>query len=110
MAGEQKRTYVFRVLASSHLCVISSRMEGGANVLSEAITASVPILASRIDGNVGILGVDYPGYFDVGSTRELAQLLIRAETSPEYLAELRDRVRRCRLFLLLRVSRPPGKI
>jgi len=85
-------------------------MEGGANVLSEAITASVPVLASRIDGNVGILGVDYPGYFDVGSTRELAQLLIRAETSPEYLAELRDRVRRCRLFLLLRVSRPPGKI
>ena len=63
-------------------------MEGGANVLSEAIAASVPILASRIDGNVGILGPNYPGYFDVGDTAQLTQLLRRAETSPKYLAEL----------------------
>jgi hypothetical protein len=54
----------------------------------------VPILASRIDGNVGILGADYPGYFEVGSTIELAQLLSHVETSPAYLAELRDRVKR----------------
>ena len=64
-------------------------MEGGANVLSEAIAAHVPILASRIDGNIGILGATYPGYFDVGNTSQLAQLLTRAETSPGYLAELR---------------------
>lgn len=69
--------------------MLSSRMEGGASVLSEAIAASVPILASRIDGNVGILGADYPGYFDVGNTTQLARLLSRAETSPEYLAELK---------------------
>jgi hypothetical protein len=43
------------------------------------------ILASRIDGNVGILGEDYPGYFDVGDTKQLAQLLTRAETCPKYL-------------------------
>jgi putative glycosyltransferase (TIGR04348 family) len=91
--GERSRAHVFRVLANSQVCVISSRMEGGANVLSEAITASVPILASRIDGNIGILGGDYPGYFDVGSTKDLAQLLRRVETSPAYLAELRDRVK-----------------
>jgi len=90
---ERSRTHVFRLLANSQICVISSRMEGGANVLSEAITASVPILASRIDGNTGILGGDYPGYFDVGGTKELAQLLTRVETSTEYLAELRDRVK-----------------
>ena len=70
--------------------MVSSRMEGGANVLSEAIAASVPILASRIDGNVGILGADYPGYFDVGDTTQLARLLTRAETSPGYLAELKE--------------------
>jgi glycosyltransferase involved in cell wall biosynthesis len=64
-------------------------MEGGANVLSEAIAASVPILASRIDGNVGILGANYPGYFEVGDTRQLARLLTRAESSSEYLAELK---------------------
>ena len=58
-------------------------------MLSEAIAASVPIIASRIDGNVGILGTDYPGYFDVGDTAQLAGVLIRAETSPAFLAELR---------------------
>jgi glycosyltransferase involved in cell wall biosynthesis len=67
--GEQPRSHVHRMLAKSCLCVLSSRIEGGANVLSEAIVASIPILASRIDGNVGILGADYPGYFDVGNTR-----------------------------------------
>ncbi len=86
--GEQPRARVRRILENSCLCVLSSRIEGGANVLSEAIVASVPILASRIDGNVGILGRGYPGYFDVGDTTQLARLLTRAETSPEYLAEL----------------------
>jgi putative glycosyltransferase (TIGR04348 family) len=90
--GEQSRSRVRRILAKSRLCVLSSRMEGGANVLSEAIVASVPILASRIDGNIGILGADYPGYFAVGDTKQLAQLLTRAETCSEYLVELEARV------------------
>jgi putative glycosyltransferase (TIGR04348 family) len=91
--GEQPRWRVGQILAKSSLCVLSSRMEGGANVLSEAIVGSVPILASRIDGNLGILGADYPGYFEVGNTKQLARLLTRVETSPEYHAELRERVK-----------------
>jgi putative glycosyltransferase (TIGR04348 family) len=87
--GEQPQPRVRRILERSSLCVLSSRMEGGANVLSEAIATSVPILASRIDGNVGILGADYPGYFDVGNTTQLARLLTRAEISPRYFAELK---------------------
>jgi putative glycosyltransferase (TIGR04348 family) len=87
--GEQPQARVRHILKRSSLCVLSSRMEGGANVLSEAIVASVPILASRIDGNVGILGANHPGYFDVGDTRHLARLLTRAESSSEYLAELK---------------------
>ena len=87
--GEQPRSRVRSILENGSLCVLSSRMEGGANVLSEAIAASVPILASHIDGNVGILGADFPGYFHVGDSRQLARLLTRAETSREYLAELR---------------------
>jgi putative glycosyltransferase (TIGR04348 family) len=93
--GEQPRSRVQLILAKSQLCVLSSRMEGGANVLSEAVVNSVPILASRIPGNVGILGEDYPGYFGVGDTKGLARLLTRAETSPEYLADLATRV--CKL-------------
>ena len=85
---EQPQARVRSILRKSSLCVLSSRIEGGANVLSEAIAASVPILASLVDGNVGILGKDYPGYFEVGNTTQLARLLTRAETSPAYLAEL----------------------
>ncbi|MGH9957081.1 MAG: selenoneine biosynthesis selenosugar synthase SenB [Pyrinomonadaceae bacterium] len=86
---DQPQSRVFQILKHSSLCVVSSRMEGGAHVLSEALAASIPILASRINGNVGILGADYPGYFDVGNTRQLSKLLTRAETSPDYLAELK---------------------
>ncbi len=87
--GEQSQLRALQILKKSSLCVLSSRMEGGANVLSEAIAASVPILASRIDGNVGILGAKYRGYFEVGDTRQLARLLTLAESSSEYLAELK---------------------
>ena len=69
--------------------MLSSRLEGGANVLSEAIVASVPIIASSIPGTIGILGANYPGYFTVGNTRELRQLLTRAETEPDFLGPLR---------------------
>jgi putative glycosyltransferase (TIGR04348 family) len=85
---EQPPSRVRSILSKSSLCVLSSHLEGGANVLSEAIAARVPIIASRVDGNVGILGKDYPGYFEVGNTKQLARLLARAEASPGYLAEL----------------------
>ena len=68
-------------------------MEGGANALGEAIVAGLPVLASRIAGSVGILGDDYPGYFEVGDTRELAHLMLRCETAPRFLADLAKRCR-----------------
>jgi putative glycosyltransferase (TIGR04348 family) len=86
--GEQPKWRTHRLLASSDLCILSSLMEGGANVLSEALVARVPVLASRIAGTIGILGEDYPGYFEVGDTRELARLMIRAEAELPYLKQL----------------------
>jgi glycosyltransferase involved in cell wall biosynthesis len=74
--------------------VVSSRLEGGANVISEAIAASVPIVASRVAGNVGILGEDYPGLFAVGNSKELARLLRRAECDAEFLAQLKRQVKK----------------
>ncbi len=63
-------------------------MEGGANALGEAIVTGTPILSSRIPGSVGILGEDYPGYFEVGDTSELARLMIQAESDRVFYAQL----------------------
>ena len=68
--------------------VISSNQEGGANVVSEAIVAEVPVIASDIPGNVGLLGRDYPGYFPVRDEEALARLLHQAETEPLFLETL----------------------
>jgi glycosyltransferase involved in cell wall biosynthesis len=87
--GELPRWQALRVLARSRLLVLTSQMEGGANAISEALAASVPILASQISGSIGLLGAGYPGYFPVGDTRRLACLLERAETDPEYYETLR---------------------
>jgi putative glycosyltransferase (TIGR04348 family) len=93
------RAAVQRLLRQSHAMVLSSLSEGGANVISEAVVAGVPILASRVDGNVGLLGADYPGYFRVGDTKALARRLQRIEGDPVFVATLRRAVaRRAPLF------------
>lgn len=90
---------VRRLLARSHAMVISSLSEGGANVVSEAAVAGVPILASRMDGNVGLLGTDYPGYFPVSDTKALALLLQRLECEPRFPVKLGQALaRRAKFF------------
>jgi len=86
--GEVDAGQVRRQFARCHAMVISSIMEGGANVVSEAVVAGLPVIASRIDGNVGLLGEDYAGYFPTQDTEALAALLRRAETEPRFLARL----------------------
>lgn len=90
--GELPHPLALRWLASSHLMVISSRMEGGAHVVSEAISAGVPVLASDIAGNRGLLGADYPGLFAAGDDAALAALLSRGMQAPDSLAALNDAV------------------
>src|SRR5262249_27076621 len=85
---EVPRAAVQKLLLRSHAMVLSSVSEGGANVISEAVVAGVPILASRVDGNVGLLGSDYRGYFRVGDTEALARLLRRIETDRCFVPHL----------------------
>jgi len=80
-------------LASSHAMVISSRMEGGANVVCEALRIGVPVLASRISGNLGLLGPGYPGYFPLEDEAALAGLIARMAGNPAFYAQLKARVR-----------------
>ncbi len=83
-----------KILARSHMMVISSRMEGGAHVVSEAIAAGVPVLASKIAGNCGLLGKDYLGYFPVGNEKALTRLLLRAETDQLFYKKLQEQVKK----------------
>ena len=66
-----------RHIQRAHLLVHASKMEGGAHVVMEAVCSATPVLASRIAGNVGMLGNDYPGYFAHGDAQALADLLVR---------------------------------
>jgi putative glycosyltransferase (TIGR04348 family) len=65
-------------IARSHVLVVSSRMEGGANVIAEAARIGTPVLASRMSGNLGMLGSRYPGYYATGDEQALAALIRKA--------------------------------
>ena len=77
-------------LAGSRLLALTSRMEGGANVVSEAVVCDIPVVSTRISGSLGMLGEDYPGLFEVGDARALADLLLRVETDPAFRDALRE--------------------
>ncbi|RZT98114.1 selenoneine biosynthesis selenosugar synthase SenB [Rivibacter subsaxonicus] len=86
-------------LQRAHLLVHPSALEGGAHVVIEAVTSGTPVLASRIDGNVGLLGVDYGGYFEPGDDAALAALLCQCRDDPLKLDALRLQcARRAPLF------------
>lgn len=86
--GELSPSEVADLLASSEVMAITSHSEGGARVVSEAVMAGTPVVSTRIDGVVGLLGEDYPGFFPVGGEAALAALLWRCESDPGFFAEL----------------------
>ncbi len=86
-------------LKHAHAMAICSRMEGGANVIIEAVTSGVPVLASDISGNRGMLGEDYPGYFPPGDAQALAALVDRSINDPAWYAGLQEQcAQRAKLF------------
>jgi putative glycosyltransferase (TIGR04348 family) len=87
--GERPRAEARRLLSRCRLLSLTSELEGGANVIGEAVSVSVPVVSSRIAGSVGLLGPDYPGYFPVGNTEALARLLERAEKDQDFLDTIR---------------------
>jgi putative glycosyltransferase (TIGR04348 family) len=88
-----------RQLARCRAMAICSRMEGGANVIIEAVTSGVPVLASDIPGNRGMLGEDYAGYFAPGDAAALARLIDRIGVDERFRSKLlRQCAARRRLF------------
>jgi putative glycosyltransferase (TIGR04348 family) len=73
--GEQPHAHTRRSIQRAHVLVHPSRLEGGAHVIMEAVLSGTPVLASRVPGNVGMLGADYAGYFDPDNAQQLVALL-----------------------------------
>ncbi len=82
------RDEALSIIARCALVVNSSLNEGASNVLTEALALGTPLLATRVSGNVGILGDDYPGLFAVQDTEALSELISRAESESEFYEEL----------------------
>ena len=91
--GEVSGGQVRQALIRTHLMVISSLQEGGANVVSEALVADVPIIASDISGNIGLLGRGFGGYFRVGDELSLAQRIRQAEVDEKFIKSLQQQGR-----------------
>lgn len=79
---------VRRRIQAAHVLVHASRLEGGAHVVIEAIRSGTPVIASRIDGNLGLLGQDYAGLFEPGDDAALARLLECARDDSRLLPQL----------------------
>jgi glycosyltransferase involved in cell wall biosynthesis len=90
--GAQPHGATRRRIQAAHVLVHPSVIEGGANVVIEAIRSGTPVLASRIDGNLGLLGAGYTGAFDPGDDASLATLLQRCRDDPDMLAGLQRQV------------------
>lgn len=89
--GPRARPEALAAMARGRVLVLTSRHEGGANVISEALAAQLPVISSAIPGSVGLLGEDYPGYFPVGDAEALANSLDAAEHDHRgYYRALRD--------------------
>ena len=86
--GEVTHSVLRKKYSRAHLLVLPSRMEGGANVISEAVTAKLPVIASSIAGSIGLLGSEYPGYYEVENTEKLREQLLLAESSQDYYQSL----------------------
>lgn len=72
---------VRRRIQRAHVLIHASRMEGGAHVIMEAVASGTPVLASRVEGNVGMLGAGYAGYFPWGDAEALAALILQCHES-----------------------------
>lgn len=90
--GDVPRAEALQRLADTDLLVLTSRLEGGANAVSEAIAAGIPVVSTRVDGSIGLLDESYPGYVEVGDAAGLAALLERAARDDTFLADLTRQV------------------
>jgi putative glycosyltransferase (TIGR04348 family) len=103
--GPRSHARTRQAIKRAHLLLCPSRMEGGANVVVEAVTAGTPVIGSRVSGNVGMLGDDYRGYFPVGEAAALAALLARVWRNPALYTALSSECLRRSVFFTPKAER-----
>ncbi len=70
--------------------VLASTWEGQPLALLQAVACGTPVLASRVEGNVAVLGEDHPGLFDPHDPAALAALAARIASGDGLADALRD--------------------
>ena len=103
--GSVSHQETVRILQLSDLLCLTSQLEGGANVMMEALACAKPILATRIEGSLGLLGTRYPGYFPVGNAVALTRLMNRFENQPAFRTILREHIQQ-----LKDITRPSSEL
>jgi putative glycosyltransferase (TIGR04348 family) len=104
--GNLRRAQARQLIRRCHVLLHPSNMEGGAQAVIEAVTSHTPVIGSGIDGNAGLLGVQYAGLFTEGDLDAARRLLARAAREPRFLAQLTWACeRRARLFAPAREAR-----
>ena len=90
--GGRPHAWTRQAIRRTHALIVTSRLEGGANVVVEALTSGTPVIATHIPGNIGLVGADYGALFPVGDASALADLVARAARDRRWLAA---RAREC---------------
>jgi glycosyltransferase involved in cell wall biosynthesis len=86
--GELPRARARQLMRQAALLLHPSKLEGGAQVVLEAIRSGTPVLVSAADGNVGMVGNRYPGIFRIGEVGQVVELIQRAATDRAFLRRL----------------------
>jgi len=86
--GGLPRAQARQIVRNSHLLLLPSHVEGGAQSVIEAVTAHTAVIASDVDGNAGLLGRSYPGLFAADDAAAACALLRRAADEPGFLRQL----------------------
>jgi len=86
--GELTRARARQLMRQAALLFHPSLVEGGAQVVLEAIRSGTPVIVSDADGNLGMVGRNYPGVFPVGAVRAAKKLIERASTDRAFLRRL----------------------
>lgn len=88
LAGNQRPIHPW--LQAFDLMVLPSSWEGQPMVLLQAMACGIPILASRIEGNIAALGETHPGFFDLNKQGHYLELVKRFCTDSSYRESIQN--------------------